>query len=42
LPLEATRGGAATMYPEFMLKMRTMKPPPAPARPPASVTPQQR
>ena len=24
LPLEAARGGAETMYPEFMLKLRTM------------------
>jgi hypothetical protein len=34
LPLEATRGGAETMYPEFQQKLRTMKPataPPAPA-----------
>jgi len=38
IPVEATRGGAQTMYPEFMQKMRTMppappKPAPAPARP---------
>jgi len=38
IPVEATRGGAQTMYPEFMQKMRTMPPPPpkpapAPARP---------
>jgi hypothetical protein len=30
LPVEATRGGAETMYPDFMQKMRTLSPPPAP------------
>jgi hypothetical protein len=30
LPVEATRGGAETMYPDFIQKMRTMSPPPAP------------
>jgi hypothetical protein len=36
IPLEAARGGAETMYPDFRLKMRTMPvptaPPPAPRR----------
>lgn len=33
IPVEATRGGAATMYPEYRAKMRAMPPPPAePAR----------
>ena len=31
LPVEATQGGAETMYPEFRRKMRTMKPATAPA-----------
>ena len=26
LPLDATRGGAETMYPDFMQKMKTMPP----------------
>jgi hypothetical protein len=26
IPFEATRGGAETMYPEFMEKMKTMTP----------------
>jgi len=28
IPYEATRGGAATMYPEFRQKLRAMPPPP--------------
>ena len=36
LPVEATRGGAATMYPEFMQKMRTL--PPARAEQKAAAT----
>ena len=40
LPVEATRGGAETMYPDFMQKMRTMSPPPAPK--PASAAGAQR
>ena len=32
IPLEATRGGAATMYPDFRLKLKNMPPPP-PAQP---------
>ncbi len=28
VPLEATRGGAETMYPEYMLKLKNMKTPP--------------
>jgi hypothetical protein len=31
LPLDATRGGAETMYPDFQQKLRTMKPATAPA-----------
>jgi hypothetical protein len=30
LPMEASEGGAETMYPEFMDKMKTMKPVPPP------------
>jgi hypothetical protein len=41
LPLEATRGGAATMYPDFMQKMRGMRPPDAP-RPATPAAAQQR
>lgn len=33
LPLEAVRGGAETMYPDFRQKLRTMKPATAPAPP---------
>ena len=39
LPIEATRGGAETMYPDFARKMKTLpparkpEPPPAPAKP---------
>ena len=36
LPIEAARGGAETMYPEFMEKMKTLKPAAAPARPASS------
>jgi hypothetical protein len=36
LPLEATRGGAETMYPEFRQKLRTLKPAAAPANRPRS------
>ena len=32
LPMEASEGGAETMYPEFMDKMKTMKPVPPPAK----------
>jgi hypothetical protein len=32
LPVEPTRGGAQTMYPEYMKKVRTMPIAPAPAR----------
>jgi hypothetical protein len=33
IPLEATRGGAETMYPEYKLKLKNMKiPPPLPAK----------
>lgn len=32
IPYEATRGGAETMYPEYMDKVRTMTPPPPLAR----------
>jgi hypothetical protein len=35
IPLEATNGGAQTMYPEFRIKLRTLPPPPAP-KPPAN------
>ncbi len=31
IPVDATRGGAETMYPDFRIKMRSMPPPPAPA-----------
>jgi hypothetical protein len=33
--VEATNGGAQTMYPEFRIKLRTLPPPPAP-KPPAA------
>jgi hypothetical protein len=33
IPVEATRGGAATMYPEYRAKLRAMPPPPAVAPP---------
>jgi hypothetical protein len=39
IPLEATRGGAETMYPEFRAKLRGM---PIPTAPPAAATPQRR
>jgi len=32
LPVEPTRGGAATMYPEYMQKVKTMPIAPAPRR----------
>jgi hypothetical protein len=37
LPLEAALGGAETMYPEYLLKLRTLAPavPPQPVAPPA-------
>ena len=28
IPVDATRGGAETMYPEFRAKLKTMPPPP--------------
>jgi hypothetical protein len=39
LPLEATRGGAATMYPDFMQKMRTLPPAKAEQKPAATGPP---
>ncbi len=36
LPVEATRGGAETMYPDFAKKMKTMTPPRKPDPPPAT------
>jgi hypothetical protein len=38
LPLEAARGGAETMYPEFMIKIRTMPSAKMPAAPPPAPT----
>jgi hypothetical protein len=36
VPFEATRGGAETMYPDYMLKLKNMKvPPPLPKAAPA-------
>ena len=35
LPVEATRGGAETMYPDFAKKMKTLTPSRKPAPPPA-------
>jgi hypothetical protein len=32
IPVEATRGGAETMYPEYQIKMKTMKTLPRPAK----------
>jgi hypothetical protein len=32
IPLEAARGGADTMYPEYQEKMAAMPPPPKPTR----------
>jgi hypothetical protein len=29
LPLEATRGGAETMYPEYVQRIKNLPPPPA-------------
>lgn len=31
IPVQATEGGAETMYPEYRAKLRTMRPPPRPA-----------
>jgi hypothetical protein len=39
LPLAAMRGGPETMYPEFMIKMRTMPSAPMPPPPPISNAP---
>src|SRR5688572_18030624 len=39
LPLEATRGGAATMYPDFMQKLRTLPPARAEQKPAAAGPP---
>jgi len=39
LPPEATRGGAETMYPDYMIKMKTMKRLPPPPPPPNPVQP---
>jgi hypothetical protein len=36
IPLEATRGGAETMYPDFRIKLRSMPVPTAPPAPPAA------
>ncbi|MGD1211498.1 MAG: hypothetical protein ABR973_09105 [Candidatus Acidiferrales bacterium] len=33
IPVEATRGGAETMYPEYMQKLATLPPPPKPKEP---------
>jgi hypothetical protein len=33
IPVEATRGGAETMFPEYMQKLATLPPPPTPAKP---------
>jgi hypothetical protein len=41
IPLEAARGGAETMYPDFMQKMRNMPPPRAP-QPGAAAAPARR
>jgi hypothetical protein len=35
IPVDATRGGAETMYPDFRVKMRSMPLPPAPPPAPA-------
>ena len=35
IPLQATQGGAETMYPEFRIKVKTLPPPPPP-KPPAN------
>jgi hypothetical protein len=35
IPVEAVRGGADTMYPEYMQKLATLPPPPPPPNPPA-------
>lgn len=41
LPAEATRGGAETMYPEYLARLRTMRPAqaPAPSPPPRGTAP---
>ncbi len=39
IPVEATRGGAETMYPEYMQKLATLPPPPAPPAKPAAGKP---
>ena len=36
IPVDATRGGAETMYPEFRAKLKTMPPPPAKQAPAAA------
>jgi hypothetical protein len=36
IPVEATRGGAETMYPEYMRKLETLPPPPPPPTKPKS------
>jgi hypothetical protein len=41
IPVEATRGGAETMYPDFRIKMRSMPVPTAPS-PPATTAQQRR
>ncbi len=42
LPLEATRGGAETMYPDFLQKMKTLVPPKAAQQAPAATAAQKR
>jgi hypothetical protein len=39
IPVEATRGGADTMYPEYMQKLATLPPPPPPPAKPAPTKP---
>ncbi len=39
IPVEATRGGAETMYPEYMQKLATLPPPPPPPAKPAADKP---
>ncbi|MGB9459279.1 MAG: hypothetical protein WCA94_00165, partial [Candidatus Acidiferrum sp.] len=38
IPLEAARGGAEEMYPEYMQKLATLPPPPPPPPPPPKPT----
>jgi hypothetical protein len=38
IPVEATRGGAETMYPEYIRKLETLPPPPPPPTKPKSDT----